>query len=341
MISYFYWDPSSEIFTIPIINWPIGWYGFFFATGFFIGYFIFLSLIYRYFALDPNFKSEDILDRDRLKKELGKKYSFKGKDQLKALNKLIHDPQFDSPQEGRLQVEKEIDSVNSLKEKARSFVDRFSFYIILGTVIGARIGHLIFYETPAYYISQPLRVFYVWEGGLASHGAVVGIICSVLLFYYFEKKRENPILIDWRRLLDYLTIPTALAGSFIRLGNFFNQEIVGIPSDQPWAVLFAHPFDGSSAVPRHPVQLYESLFYFLLFWVLWALSHRMSFFLSKGRLIGFFLTVVFTFRFFIEQFKVRLSDLDFEWFGSMGQILSIPVIILGIFFLIFSRRKAF
>ena len=278
-MSYFaviHWDPNPEIFTIPFLNWPILWYGVFFAAGFAVGFPIFYSILCRYLSTRPD--------------------SF------------------------------------DVQKRGMFLADRLTVYMVVGTVIGARVGHFLFYEHPAQYLKNPLEIFRVWEGGLASHGAAIGIILALVLFARRYKSLAEGL--DWIRLLDYVCVPTALAGAFIRLGNFFNQEILGTPSNLPWAVIFAHPMDHSLPVPRHPVQLYESIFYFLVFFLLWRLTYRPSFLLAKGRLIGLFLILVFGFRFLVEYLKTeqssllsRASDL------TMGQILSIPAILAGAIFL--------
>jgi len=224
-----------------------------------------------------------------------------------------------------------------LKKKATKITDRLTLYMVVATVVGARLGHFFFYERPRDYLNDPLEFLRIWEGGLASHGAVVGIILAMLLFSYRTGKKEG---LDWLRLLDFVCVPTALAACFIRIGNFFNQEILGTPSDLPWAVVFGHPADHSLPLPRHPVQLYEALFYLAVFVLLWRLTFLPSFLLARGKLVGLFLILVFGFRFFIESFKTEQSHL--LSFGSqltMGQYLSLPVIALGFFFFFWKRGK--
>jgi len=221
--------------------------------------------------------------------------------------------------------------IASLKKKALHLTDQLTIYIVLGTVIGARLGHFLFYENPSDYFSNPMQIFYVWNGGLASHGGVIGIILAVMLFSYRIRKSGDDL--TWIRILDFLSVPAALGASFIRLGNFFNQEILGTPTNLPWAIVFGHPADRSLPIPRHPVQLYECLFYLAVFFLLWMLSYRNSFLLARGKMVGILLILVFGFRFCIEFIKTEQSHLlSLSSSLTMGQYLSIPLILAGIFF---------
>jgi phosphatidylglycerol---prolipoprotein diacylglyceryl transferase len=218
------------------------------------------------------------------------------------------------------------------KTKALKIVDRLAIYVVLGMIIGARLGHLLFYEK---WSGDPLIFFRFREGGLASHGAALGILIAVFLFYKSYKKEFK--LTSYLAVLDWLVIPTACAAVFIRIGNFVNQEVLGVPTQLPWGVIFGHPVDGLSRVPRHPAQLYEALFYLILFLFLWK---KRSFFHRPGKMLGFFLMVVFLFRFLIEWVKVEQSPLLGPGFLlTMGQLLSIPLILLG-GYLFFKKGKS-
>lgn len=326
-----------------------------------MGYFIFLALLKRYFLFYPKFSSKEILDKAELKKffeEEGK--DFRGANDAEHLNKLLQDAdaykKIEQKEKGselfkkiqskasrlpkkyfsaaciRLYLDEKISNgLMSMQEKSRMLIDHLAIYVVLGTVAGARLGHFLFYEQPSRYIKDPLSILRVWEGGLASHGAIIGIIIALFLFHFWSKKRAPDL--TFVAILDLLCIPTALAGGFIRLGNFFNQEISGTVTDVPWAVIFGHPFDRSLPAPRHPVQVYESLFYVCMFVVLWFLSKRKAFFLKRGRLIGLFFVLVFSFRFFIEFFKEEQSSLMIQNSTlTMGQMLSIPAVLLGLIF---------
>lgn len=229
-------------------------------------------------------------------------------------------------------------SDQELKKRAVSVADRFTIYMLVGTVLGARIGHFLFYEHPAEYFDDPLQIFRVWEGGLASHGAAVGIVLACIAFSWRIRSTERSLTPI--RLLDFLSIPAALGGAFIRVGNFFNQEILGKPTDVPWAVVFGHPVDRSLPIPRHPVQLYEAVFYLFVFALLWGLSRKDAFLLAKGKLIGLFLALVFGFRFFIEAFKTEQSHLLSPAASlTMGQWLSIPAVVLGLALFFWKREE--
>lgn len=223
------------------------------------------------------------------------------------------------------------------KKQALFVADKLTLYIILATVIGARLGHFIFYEKPEKYLSNPLIIFQIWGGGLASHGGAIGIILALILFSY--RYRSKFPQLTWIRLLDFICVPTALAACFIRVGNFINQEILGTPTDLPWAVVFVHPADYSYPIPRHPVVLYEALFYLLVFFFLWRLSFKRANLFKEGKLIGLFLMLVFGFRFFVEIFKTEQSHLMIGSQLTMGQLLSLPAILAGLVFYISSNRS--
>lgn len=190
---------------------------------------------------------------------------------------------------------------------------------VIGTVAGARIGHCLFYE-PAYYLTHPLKIFAIWEGGLASHGGVIGIFLCMLYF-----TRKHHISLIW--LADRLSLAIALGVPFIRIGNFFNSEIVGIPTDLPWGVVFKRSFDDDLA--RHPAQLYEALAYFFVYFVLRFWWTRKKDTIQPGQMIGGMLLGIFGFRFLIEFIKIEQVDWERGMLLNMGQILSIPLIIIG------------
>lgn len=199
--------------------------------------------------------------------------------------------------------------------------------MILGTVIGARLGHCLFYE-PSYYLSHPIEILKVWNGGLASHGAAIGILISV---YLFTKKYKD---FNYAWVLDRVVIVVALAGFFIRIGNFFNSEIIGLPTDLPWAVVF-HRID---ALPRHPSMLYESFSYMAIFIYLWSKYSKWKAETPKFAIFSRFLILVFSARFLIEFTKENQSLFENGMILNMGQLLSIPLILLGIF-LYFKSKK--
>jgi prolipoprotein diacylglyceryl transferase len=214
-----------------------------------------------------------------------------------------------------------------------SEMDGMLIYIILGTVIGARLGHVFFYE-PDLFLADPIRIFKVWEGGLASHGGTLGVITGVLLW---KRKYYRGSLLS---LLDFVAVPGALVSGLIRVGNFFNSEILGKPSDLPWAIVFKRVDE----TPRHPAMLYESFCYFSIFALLYGLTrkkiHRRF---NEGFLLGLFFILIYGSRILIEFFKEPQVASEAGLPFDLGQILSVPFVAAGGFLLIrsiSSRKKA-
>lgn len=217
------------------------------------------------------------------------------------------------------------------KKIATHLTDRLTLFVIIGTLIGARLGHVFFYDW-TYYRMHLIDIFKIWEGGLASHGAAIGILVALICFVVFSRK-EYPFL-TWLMALDAIVIPTAFAGGCIRVGNFLNQEILGTPTTLPWGVIFLHPVDGIAGVPLHPVQIYEALFYFAICFGLFFLWSRRGKTIGQGLLAGLFFILVFGFRFAIEGLKLPQSTLIDESASlNMGQWLSLPFILFGAFLL--------
>ncbi|MDL2227466.1 prolipoprotein diacylglyceryl transferase [Odoribacter sp. OttesenSCG-928-L07] len=208
-------------------------------------------------------------------------------------------------------------------------LDKTSLWLLLALVVGARLGHCIFYE-PAYYFSNPIRILKVWEGGLASHGAAIALPFTVWLLA--RKYKFDPI---W--YLDRLVIGVAIAGALIRLGNFCNSEIYGIETTLPWGVIFER---NGETVPKHPTQLYEALSCIITFLILFFIYKKKGKDTPNGLLFGLFLVLIFTFRFFVEYIKNPQVPFEMGMKLYMGQILSIPFILIGIFFLIRSYVKS-
>lgn len=222
------------------------------------------------------------------------------------------------------------------KKERRLIAERVVLFVVLGTVIGARLGDVFFYQDPSSYLKDPWAIFRVWEGGLASHGGTFGVILA--LFFCSRALKQHDGHFTFLKLLDLVSIPTPLVAACIRVGNFFNQEILGKEARVPWAVTFGHPADGSMPVPRHPVQLYEALYYLLLFGVMLFVWRKTSLIKRKGAACGLLLLSIFAFRFVIEFFKEEQSMLfsSGNWL-TMGQWLSIPFIFVGAWLLF---RKA-
>ena len=214
------------------------------------------------------------------------------------------------------------------EERPLENLSNLLLYLVLGTIIGARLGHVLFYQ-PDYYLRHPSEILMIWEGGLASHGGFIGVMIAVYL--YLKKYREMSFV----ELADRLTIPCLLAASFIRVGNFFNSEILGTPSDFPWAIVFARVDD----IPRHPAMLYEAAVYFLTFCALYAAYWKTKIIQFPGRMLGLTLVICFIARFMIEFAKEDQVPFEESLVLNMGQLLSIPFIAAGLYLLHISSRK--
>lgn len=213
-------------------------------------------------------------------------------------------------------------------------LDSLIFYIILGTIIGARLGHCFFYE-PDYYLRNPIEILMVWHGGLASHGGAIGVLLAI---WIFSRKHKNVNLM-W--LFNRLAIPTPLVASFIRIGNFFNHEIIGKPTDVPWAVIF-NVYQGRQVVgitpPVHPSQLYEAIAYLFIFALL-LIFYKKNIFQAQSKPFGLLFLLIFIARFFIEFTKAPQADFEQFLPLSMGQILSIPFILVGLYFVFLCKKR--
>jgi len=201
---------------------------------------------------------------------------------------------------------------------ADELLDRLTIYMAIGTVVGARLGHCLFYE-PKFYLSHPLEILQVWHGGLASHGAAIGIIVSMIIFSLREK-------ISFFRIMDRIAIVVALSGFLIRTGNLMNSEIYGVETSLPWGFVFLR---ANELVPKHPTQIYEGLAYLMVFFLLFRMYWKKKGNVYQGLLISIFLILVFTARFFIEFVKEVQVPFEAKMALNMGQLLSIPFIIIG------------
>lgn len=213
-------------------------------------------------------------------------------------------------------------------------IDALTLYMVISTVVGARVGHFLFYE-PEVLFKNPLEVILPPYAGLASHGAVIGIITG--LFLYSRSRKATGQTFLW--ISDRMVILVALAGSFIRFGNLMNSEIVGRPTDLPWGFIFMKNTEFLQ-IPRHPAQLYESISCFILFFILLGLWNKFKENTPRGLLLGVFFVWVFTLRFLYEFLKENQEAFEANYALNMGQILSIPVVILGLYFIIQSRKNA-
>lgn len=215
-----------------------------------------------------------------------------------------------------------ISRVMKREEFRQELIDKFSIYVIVGVIVGLRLGHCLFYD-PVYYLSNPVEILKVWQGGLASHGGAVGILLAVWIFTKNNK-------LNYLSMLDKIVLVVPLAGGFVRFGNLMNSEIVGEPTTVPWAFVFKKLGDSS----LHPTQLYEGIFYLIMFVVFYIIYKKYVGKWKEGTFLGWFLIVLFAFRFLIEFTKTE--QVEFEgWTEAikMGQLLSIPFIFLGIYFI--------
>jgi prolipoprotein diacylglyceryl transferase len=220
------------------------------------------------------------------------------------------------------------------EEIPEAVLTKLFYYCMFGIILGARLGHCLFYE-PEYYLLHPLEMIlpftfengkFIFTGyrGLASHGGVIGMLCALFLF-------SRNTRFGFLKTLDYIAIVAPLGSSFIRFGNLMNSEIIGKVTDVPWAFIF-HRVD---SLPRHPAQLYEALAYLMMFIVMWVLYKKKGMYhFKRGFLFGLVLLMIFTFRFLIEFLKERQVSFESGMLIDMGQILSIPFILIGLFFVL-------
>ena len=227
--------------------------------------------------------------------------------------------------------------------ESESKMDSLFMYSVLGIMIGARLGHVIFYQSELFR-EDFLSVFlpFKFSGGfeftgfrgLASHGAAIGMIIS--MYIYNKKILEKSVL--W--ILDRVVIPCALGAIFIRIGNFFNSEMIGKPASEglPWAIIFKD----MDSIPRHPGQLYEAFGYIFVFLILFLLYWKTNKRQQEGFLFGLFLLLLMAVRVFVEQFKIAQVDGREDWILGLntGQALSIPFILIGLYFMFFHKTKA-
>lgn len=218
-------------------------------------------------------------------------------------------------------------------------LDKLSLYGLIGVIAGARLGHCFFYW-PSYYLANPLEIFlpftysseagfkFTGYQGLASHGGVVGLM--VAMFFYCRKTKHA--LLD---TFDLIAVVGALVAMSVRIANLINSEILGIPTDKSWAFVF----EQVDNIPRHPVQIYEGLSYFLIFLIMVFVYTKYRKHLKNGFLSGLVLVLIFSARFVIEFYKETQTPFEENMILYMGQILSIPYILLGTGFMIYGWRK--
>jgi len=212
------------------------------------------------------------------------------------------------------------------------WIDKLFIYVFVGTVVGARLGHCLFYD-PVYYLSNPVEIFKIWHGGLASHGGTLGILIAI---YIYSKKVSHKSML-WT--LDRLVVPVGFVAALIRLANLMNHEIYGHATNLPWAFRFILNLPAWEAganpifsLPSHPTQIYEAICYtitgFICLWLYW----KKDAYKRQGLIFGVFFIGIFLSRFIVEFFKNPQEDFEANWILNMGQLLSIPFILVGIWF---------
>ena len=230
------------------------------------------------------------------------------------------------------------DKIFKHDKATEGWVDKIFIYTIIATVIGARLGHCLFYGWD-YYSQHPIEILKIWEGGLASHGGAIGIIIAILI-YSKKVTHKNPL---WA--FDRLVIPTALVGALIRMGNLMNHEIYGHPTHLPWGFRFIENItawrqgmEPIFSAPSHPTQIYEALCYFIIFLLLMYMYWKKNAGQRQGLIFGVFLVGVFFSRFCIEFLKNNQEEFEENMILNMGQLLSIPFVIFGIYLIIRSLK---
>ena len=228
-----------------------------------------------------------------------------------------------------------------------AWLDKLFMYTVIGTIAGARIGHCFFYEWKLFaepvsflgmtfkygnhYLAHPWELLYIWRGGLASHGGAIGIMIAI---YFFNKNVSKKGFV-W--VLDRLVIGAAVTGAAIRLGNLMNSEIYGEATTMPWGFIFVRD---NQTMPMHPTQIYEMMYLLVTFALTWWLYWKKEAYKKNGLILSVFLLIVFGTRFLLEFIKMNQQDFESNMFLNMGQILSLPFIIWGIWLLINVNKNA-
>jgi prolipoprotein diacylglyceryl transferase len=209
------------------------------------------------------------------------------------------------------------------------WLESLFIYLIVATIIGARLGHVLFYGWD-YYSQHPIEILYVWQGGLASHGGVLGIIIAMLIWSKYVSKRS----ILW--VLDRVVVPSIFVGALIRFGNLMNSEIYGMQTSLPWGFIFERNHE---TVAKHPTQIYEALCYLVTFGVMLYMYWKTKAKDYQGLLVGVFFLMVFSARFFIEFIKEVQEPFENGMSLDMGQWLSIPFVLTGIFLIVRALKR--
>jgi len=216
------------------------------------------------------------------------------------------------------------------------YLDKLVLYVVIATIVGARLGHVLFYDFKDY-LAHPAEIFKIWKGGLASHGGAIALVITLWLYAKYVIKKNSL----W--IFDRIAAPIAIAGTFIRMGNLVNSEIVGYPTDLPWAFEFVHYFNETTwsfdPTPRHPAQLYEAIMYLIIFFILMRMYWKYQAWKQPGLIFGVFLILLFGGRFLVEFIKIGQNAYDDSLTINIGQRLSIPFIVTGIVILFWSFKK--
>lgn len=218
---------------------------------------------------------------------------------------------------------------------SEKLLDPLLYTLLIGTIVGARLGHCLFYQ-PDYYLGSLkgfFEIFMPWKGGLASHGGTIALILAMIWYARHYGKKHN---FDFVWIVDHLAVAVSFAAALIRLGNLFNSEIYGNPTDLPWGMVFV--LTGETE-PKHPTQLYEALTYLFLGIFLLLLYKFKLEKTYRGTYIGLFFIICFGMRFLIEFIKEPQVDFEAAMTLNMGQLLSIPFVLLGVAFLIYAYYK--
>lgn len=209
------------------------------------------------------------------------------------------------------------------------WLESLFIYLIVATILGARLGHVLFYGWD-YYSQHPIEILYVWQGGLASHGGVLGIIIAMIIWSRNVSKRS----ILW--VLDRVVVPSIFVGALIRFGNLMNSEIYGMQTSLPWGFIFER---NNETVAKHPTQIYEALSYLVTFGVMLYMYWKTKAKDYQGMLVGVFFIMVFTARFFVEFIKEDQEAFEATMSLNMGQWLSIPFVLTGIILIILAIKR--
>ncbi len=296
-----YWSPPKFIFTIPVIDRPIAFYGLFFFLGFLASYYLAVYVFYK--TIIPLLKEQN-------------------KSSLKKIKSITSSKDDDVAGMYFLQDDK----VTPTWDLSKDLINTALLYSVVFSIIGSRLFHVFFYDWP-YYQNHLLEIPLAFDGGLASHGGILGVFIAWFFFFRMAKKKIKGLSLP--QVFDVMVLNIGLALGSIRIGNFFNQEILGKPTDSIFAVTFGNPMGGLSIVPRHPVQLYESFSYFLICLVLLVIWKKTKF--KPGTYFAIGNIMYWTARFICEYFKLEQSQLISDSSPlTMGQIQSIPFIIMGI-----------